>query len=283
MKVFAWLNSDLDGVASAVLLGQMFKDFEFRSVFFGDFERQFSEWFEENSDSYDYIFVVGMVYDQGMINRLDDHKIIFVSDGPDKPNVYDSTFVQEETTSCCRLLYKRFKEVKFPANVVKFIAYVDDYNSYTLKTVEAKYINALYRKSTVSKKFASFVQRFKDGYDGLTTSEQKAAEQFFHDIEEEASTLDIYEGDFKGSRVLAFFTKKSANEMAAAVLDNYQADAVIVVNLDTQFVSFRTKKDSKADAKLMAENLCKGGGNKESAGGKITEKFLEFTQTLTVI
>ena len=47
-----------------------------------------------------------------------------------------------------------------------------------------------------------------------------------------------------------------------------------------QFVSFRKKKDSSADIKFMAENLCNGGGSLNSSGGKITQKFLDFTTTL---
>lgn len=282
MNVFAWFNSDLDGVGSAVVLGNLFQNFEYRSVFFGDFERQFTEWFEANGDNYDKIFVVGMVYDQKMINSLDDHKIIFVSDGPERLNVFDSTWVQAETTSCTRLLYNKFKDkVEYPVDIKKLVVYIDDYNSYTLKTEEAKYLNALYRKTSGKNKFSTLVRRFWNGYDGLTETEQRIAQQFFDEINEEASNLELYKGKFKGFDVLAFFTKKSANEMAGIVLDNYPTDVVMVVNLDTQFVSIRARRGGKGDAKLAAENLCNGGGTKESAGGKITDKFLEFTQQLT--
>ncbi len=282
MNVFAWFNSDLDGVGSAVVLGNLFQKFEYRSVFFGDFERQFTEWFEANGDNYDKIFVVGMVYDQKMINRLDDHKIIFVSDGAERLNVFDSTWVQEETTSCTRLLYNKFKDkVEYPKDIKKLVVYIDDYNSYALKTEESKYLNALFRKTTGKSKFSTLVRRFWDGYDGLTATEQRLATQFFDEINEEASNLELYSGTFKGFKVLSFFTKKSANEMAGIVLDNYSTDVVMVVNLDTQFVSIRSKKGGKADASFIAENLCDGGGTKESAGGKLTEKFMEFTQQLT--
>lgn len=284
MNVFAWFNSDLDGVGSAIVLGNLFPKFEYRSVFFGDFERQFTEWFETNGDTYDKIFIVGMVYDQKMINKLDDYKIIFVSDGKDRLNVFDSTWVQEETTSCSKLLYRKFKDkVDYPLNIKKLIAYIDDYNSYSLKTEEAKYLNALYRKTSGRNKFSTFVRRFWSGYDGLTDTEQSICDQFFAEINEEASNIDLYKGTFKGFNVISFFTKKSANEMASIVLDNYDTDAVMVVNPDTQFVSIRARKGSTADASLIAENLCDGGGTKESAGGKITQKFMDFTQQLVLI
>lgn len=284
MNVYAWFNSDLDGVGCAVLLGNIFKNFDYRSVFFGDFERQFDEWYEQNSDKYDKIFVVGMVLDQKLINKLDDYKIIFVSDAPERLNVFDSTLIHEETTSCCRLLYNRFKDkIEFPKNIKKLVAYIDDYNSYTLKTEESKYLNAIFRKTSGKGKFKLLVNRFFHGYDGLTQAEQNVAESFFNEIQTEAEQLELYKGTFKGFDVISFFTKKSANEMAAVVLDNYDTDAVIVVNLDTKFVSIRAKKGGKGDAKMLAERLCDGGGTKESAGGNITEKFIEFTQELTLL
>lgn len=281
MKVFAWLNSDLDGIGSAIVLGNIFKNFEYKSVFFGDFERQFTEWSTTEAEKYDKIFVVGMVYDQKMINQLDDHKIIFVSDGPERLNVFDSTWVQKETTSCSKLLYNKFKEkVEFPNSIKQLIVYIDDYNSQTLKYEESKYINALHRKATGSKRFDRYVNRFWKGFDGFTESELGIVQTFFDEIAAEGEGLDLYSGEFKGSKVLATFSKKSANEVAKLILDNHEVDAVMVVNLDTQFVSFRAKEGTKADARLMAENLCSGGGVKSSAGGKLTPKFMDFTQTL---
>jgi hypothetical protein len=282
-KVFTWVNSDLDGVGSTILLGNMFSNFKYRNIFFGDFQETFTEWWENCRDDYDKIFIVGMPLDQTMVNKLDDRKIIFVSDMKDRPNVFDSTLIQEETTSCTKLLYQKFKDkIDFPVNLKKLFAYVDDYNSYDLKHEETKYLNALYRKSGGSK-FQKFVNRFWKGFDGFTDSEKEKAEKFFKELDEELENLEIYQGEFKGFKVLSTFSKFSVNELSHALLDNYEVDVVIVVNPDTKFVSLRKAKDSKASAQMMAENLCDGGGSEFAAGGGITQKFIEFTQTQTII
>jgi hypothetical protein len=279
-KVFAWCNSDLDGVGSTILLGNMFPNFEYRNIFFGDFQKAFTEWFEHCGDDYDKIFVVGIPLDQTTVNKLDDHKIVFVTDAAERPNVFDSTLIQEECTSCTKLLYRKFKDrIDFPLNLKKLFVYIDDYNSYELKHEETKYLNALYRKSG-SSRFQKFAKRFWKGFDGFTGTETAKADEFFEELEKELESIDLYKGEYKGFKVLATFSKFSVNELAHSILDNYEVDVVMIVNPDTKFVSFRKAKASNSSAQMMAEKLCDGGGSDFAAGGNITPKFLEFTQTL---
>jgi oligoribonuclease NrnB/cAMP/cGMP phosphodiesterase (DHH superfamily) len=197
-----------------------------------------------------------MVLDQSLINKIDDHKVVFISDRAEKLNVFDSKLICEETTSCTKLIYKKFKsKFEIPVDLKKLILYVDDYNCYNLKHKESEYLNGIYRNTRYNR-FNAFVKRFWNGYDGLSDKEMESAESFFSAIENEYSGLDKFEGTFKGWSVL------------------------VVVNTDTQFVSFRKKPESTADIAFMAENLCNGGGSANASGGKISQKFLDFTTKL---
>lgn len=279
-KVFCWVNSDLDGVGSTILLGNMLPKFEYRNCFFGDFERQWDEWYDEHFAEYDKVFIVGMVLDQKLINKLDDHTVIFVDDRDEKLNVVNSTMIHKPESSCTKLLYKTFKDkVEFPKNLKKFFAYIDDYNSYELKTEEAKYINALYRKSWGGK-FQKFVKRFWNGFDGFTEKEISIAEKFFEDLQKEVESLELYKGEFNGKAVISTFSKFSANEVAGEIMNNYHTDVVMIVNLDTNFVSIRRAKGSDADVAHIAEYLCDGGGGEWASGGTITKRFLDFSDEL---
>lgn len=281
-KIFVWANSDLDGACSTILLGNIFPDLEYKSAFFGDFLNQYTEW-EHNLENYDKIFIVGMVLDQSIINKIDDPKVVFVSDRNEKLNVFDSSIITEEYSSCCKLLYKKFKD-KFdiPPDLKKLILYIDDYNVYSLKHKESEYLNGLYRNTRYNR-FKVFVNRFWNGYDGLTDKEMVLAESFFHAIDNEYKNLDLYEGQFKDWSVIATFSKFAVNEIAKKLIDNHKKDVIIVVNPDTQFVSFRKPEGSTADIAFIAENLCSGGGGEWASGGKITQKFMDFTQKLIQI
>tara|TARA_R110002074_G_scaffold32309_10_gene90333 strand:+ start:23961 stop:24824 length:864 start_codon:yes stop_codon:yes gene_type:complete len=276
-KIFIWANSDLDGACSTILLGNIFPNVEYRSVFFGDFENQYSNWVEDNLENYDKVFVVGMVLDQSLINKLDDSKVVFISDRGESLNMFDSTLITEEYSSCCKLIYKKFKEkVAFTDNLKKLVVYIDDYNSYELKYKESEYLNGLYRKIRYNR-FAEFVETHWDGYDGFNAFELKRVDEFFAEIDKEFAEIELYTGDFKGWSVLATFSKCSVNEIAKKMIDKYESDVIIVVNPDTKFVSFRKPVGSKADIQFMSENLCGGGGGEWASGGGMTQKFLDFT------
>jgi hypothetical protein len=278
-KIFVWANSDLDGACSTILLGNIFPTMEYKSVFFGDFLNQYTDW-ESNLENYDKVFVIGMVLDQSIINKIDDPRVVFVSDRGEKLNIFDSTMISEECSSCCKLLYKKFKEkFEFPPDLKKLILYVDDYNFYSLKHKESEYLNAIYRNTRYNR-FKVFVNRFWNGYDGLTDKEMESAEAFFLAIDNEYANLDLYEGTFKDWSVIATFSKFSVNEIAKKLIDNHKKDVIIVVNPDTQFVSFRKPEGSTADIAFIAENLCNGGGGEYASGGKISQKFLDFTTKL---
>ena len=280
-KVFAWVNSDLDGVGSAILLGNLFKNFEYRHCFFGNFTEQYVTWAKENADEYDRIFIVGMVLDQSFLKKIDDPRVVVVSDRPDKFKVIDSTLIQEEFSSCTKLLYKKFKDkVNFSKELKLLFLYIDDYNSYELKHEETKYLNGLYRKSG-GNRFTKLVNRFWNGFDGFTDKEAALADSFFDEIQKELESIQLFEGLYDNFKVISTMSKFSVNEIAGSIMENYNTDAVIVINPDTQYVSFRRSKGSVIDINKIAATLCEGGGGEWAAGGKITKKFLEFTQTLS--
>jgi oligoribonuclease NrnB/cAMP/cGMP phosphodiesterase (DHH superfamily) len=280
MNVFLWVNSDLDGVGSTILLGNIFKKFEYTPVFFGNFEEEYFNWYDDNFQKYDKIFVVGMPLNQHLINRLDDKKLVFVSDTDDILHVLESTLIQENTSSCSKLLYKKFnKSFNFSKDIQKLIAIIDDYNSYNLKLKESKILNALFRKSG-KQKFYNFVNNFWNGFKPFTDGEIEVFEIFETELQKELSNLELFKGLYKGHTVIATFSNFSASEIASSILSAYSPDIVIVVNLNTKFVSFRKRKDSKADIVFMATNICGGGGSEFASGGQITSKFLEFTTTL---
>lgn len=122
-RIFIWSNSDLDGACSVILLGQVFEEFEYQSCFFGKFEEEYLKWAKAKLEDYDKVFVVGMVIDQRLLNKIDDPRLVIISDRGEKLTSYDSTVITEECSSCSKLIYKKFKKIKdFPVNVKKIIS-----------------------------------------------------------------------------------------------------------------------------------------------------------------
>lgn len=254
---------------------------EYRHCFFGDFETQYNAWAVDDLESYNKVFIIGMALNQSLINKIDDPRVIFISNKLESLNLFDSTLIHENCTSISKLIYKKFKEkVSLDINLKKLIGYVDDYTSNNHKHEESSYLNAIYRKSGHDK-FTKFVNRFWNGYDGFTDTELKQYQVFENEITEEFNQLEIFGGDFKKWSVIMTFSKMAVDEISKKLIDKHSPDIIIVVNTSSNYVSFRRKIDSTADLKFIAEYLCGGNGSESASGGKITEKFLKFTENLT--
>lgn len=281
MKVYVWANSDLDGAGSTILMGKVFKNIEYSGVFFGDFEENYLTWLEENSETYKKIFIIGISLSQSTLNKIDSDKVIIINDRNDGLVAKKSKIIDDESSSCVRIIYNMFKEkVEFSSNIKRLVLYIDDYNSYALTTPEAKYINGLYRKSG-SSKFYSIVNRFWNGYDGLSCREKEKAEAFFKEIENDLENGTLYVKEEDGIKIIATFSDLSVNEIAGSILKAYDVDVVIVIGLRNRFVSFRKNTNSPADIKYLAENLCNGGGGEFASGGELTKRFMEYTKEFT--
>jgi hypothetical protein len=282
-KIFIWANSNIDGATSVITLGHIFPEFEYQSAFFGKFPEQYLKWVEHNINNYDKIFIVGMVIDQQLMTKIDDSRVVIISDKGDKLKYYESTVINEKSTSCSKLIFKKFKDIKeIPLNTKKLIAYVDDYTKYELKHEESKYLNALYRRLGY-RNFYKFVERFSDGYDGFTFNEIEIIESYFKEIKSEISKIDIFKGFYKDWSIISTFTKLPVNEIAKELMEKYDNDMFIIINPDTKFVSFRKPLNSPADIVYLAEKLCDGGGSEYASGGSLTQKFLDFTTKLEQI
>jgi oligoribonuclease NrnB/cAMP/cGMP phosphodiesterase (DHH superfamily) len=76
---------------------------------------------------------------------------------------------------------------------------------------------------------------------------------------------------------------KYINDICDHLLKTYNSDIVFFVNTNSSHVSFRKKKTCNVNLAKLAEFLCGGGGHEYAAGGKITEKFMNFSKQLSLI
>jgi oligoribonuclease NrnB/cAMP/cGMP phosphodiesterase (DHH superfamily) len=76
---------------------------------------------------------------------------------------------------------------------------------------------------------------------------------------------------------------KYVNDVCDYLLKTYNSDIVFFVNTDSSHVSFRKKKSCNVNLAKLAEYLFGGGGHEYAAGGKISEKFMDFAKQLTPI
>lgn len=278
--IFLWVNSDLDGVGSAILLSHIFPNFEYSHVFFGKFQESYLKWVKKNYNRYDRIFIVGFPLSQEFINKIDDQKVVIINDKGDNFKTWESIYIDEPSSSCSKLIYKKFKDkIEFSKEVKRLILYIDDYNSQELKYEESKYLNSIYRTFSLNR-FSLFFERFKNGYDGITQTEEDRHLSYMEEIDHEASILDIYQGFWRDKKVIGVVTKMPVNEISQELFKHYKCDFILILNPDTNFVSFRRPKTSDVDVSQIALMLCGGGGSPSVAGGQLTKTCMDYLQKL---
>lgn len=218
-----------------------------------------------------------------------DHHITHVN--AIKEGVYKNAFTHViETTSCAKLVYKYFQlDKKLTKEQKYFIALVNDYDSYQFQLPETYDLNCLYtntQKSLDKNRQDKFLERFYNGFDGFTSMEKNIIAEHKKNRDQVLNNLKIFAGDVnigKGKyRVVGTICTKFVNEVCDYLIKNHKADIVFSMNNNNQHVSWRKNKDTcPVDLSKLSAVLCEGGGHEYSAGGKVTDAFLEFTKQLT--
>lgn len=292
-KYHLFTDSDLDGVVSYLVFSWFHPDDEIScttttvSNFRSDYTKFLARW---DPQIFDKIFIMDL--DVGEHKDLTDTPKHFIIDhhkthvdcGPYK----QATAVIKEYTSACKLGYKVFDKItniKLSDYRKKLILLGDDYDSYTLQLPDSRNLNVLYWNT--QNRFNVFIEDFYHGFKGFNLKQQNLIKQHLIKIEQIKRDLEIYHIDeeINGQKykVLSAFANEAINDVADHLLNEKGADIAIVVNMNTNRVSFRRNVKVK-DINLIefGQKVCgDGGGHAYAAGGSVSEKFIEYSKTLT--
>lgn len=188
--------------------------------------------------------------------------------------------IVKEYSSCSLLLYKIFTKIKTDLEISKYqkvlIKLVDDYDSYSLKVKESKYLNWVY--TSYNNWFESYIHRFYDGFTGFTIEENNMIKIVKNRIKDTLMSMPVYQGVIDGHTSICIFIEKDVNEVIDIVIDKYKPDICIAVLPHKQKVSWRTSNHTEVPIHKYAEIYTDGGGHEYAAGGVITAKFLQLSK-----
>ena len=193
--------------------------------------------------------------------------------------------VYSAETSNSLHLYKSIKKCKdkLSDNQKVLIKLADDFDSYALNYKQSYDLNIIFWH-WYQNRFEDFIKDFKNGFKGFTNNQQKAILFIKQRALEVAEKLPLYEGSitFEGSshQVLATFAEKFSPLIIDYLASKYKPELLFFVNTNTSKVNLRQIKISSLDISKFAEIVCDGGGHHDSAGGHLTESFLELLKNL---
>ena len=255
------------------------------------FRDDYVKWLaKSNSHEYDKIFILDLDVGEhkDLIDKANhfiiDHHKTHVLTGPYKK----ATAVVKEYTSACKMAYKTFKALygtDLNDAQKKLIALGDDYDSYTHKVVDSRKLNIVYWNT--QNRFDSFVNNFGRGYNGLTVQQENIIRLYLQELENIKTTMQVYYADVNikdtSTRIMSTFASTAINDVSDILLNDYDADIALVVNLESGRVSFRrAKRCDHVNLLDLVKKVCddEGGGHEYAAGGAVNDTFIEFTKIL---
>ena len=291
---------DLDGIGSCLATKWYYEQLGYRFEYlctstFGFREKVLNHSLQHKLDTYEKIIITDLdvtkdadIIDLPNVIIIDHHK----SHADNKKYVNAVSIVKEYSSAallCYKVYTKLFDTIKLTSEQKLFIALCDDYDSFKHKCPESIKMNVIFWNMQNS--FVKFMDIYRNGYVNFTTEQDNIYHIFEEDLKVTLKNLETFQikkyrmgtsepYDSVDCRVIAAFATKHINEVACHLIDKLGADVAIVVNLSTKHVSIRRSKECEANVALFAEDMLGGGGHEYSAGGTITDAFMEFTQGL---
>lgn len=290
MHILIFTDSDLDGAGSALLLKEVFAGHEVIIVETSEF-RILTEFKNRWStlDHFDKIFVCDLSLNEEQAIAINRSNVVVV-DHHETHSKFVGCYTKAKSvvtpySSCTKLVFDKFKsKINVTPEKEALVNLIDQYDSWSFdfpRELDPARLNAIYYGYN-KPKAEKFIESFKDGLREYTAHERGAIKLHFKDFVEQLENPK-FAGNIKDYKVVSTFVTRQVNEVANYMIDKYNADVAIMVNLEAKVVSFRKQKGCQLNLGKLAEKLCEGGGAHNLAGGKLTETFANWTQTLKPI
>ena len=289
-KIMVWTHWDLDGIVSYLTVRWAFPKYniEYIPTTVQNFREHYTKWLlTHNIEDYETVFIM----DLGVFNDKDliDHNNIFIIDhhkGHDNNTYSKALTVILEYPSACKLAYKVFIKLfnlKITNAQKHLIILANDYDSYALTLPDSYNLNTIFWGIN-NNKFESFIKAFINGFNGFTVEQENIIKLHANKIKTIKENLKVYGGnvEIQGNSyyVCSTFSTECINEVSDILLNDYNADVSIIININSNHVSYRRSVNTVDLAKL-AYDLADGYGHEYSSGSGITDTFIEFTKKLT--
>lgn len=292
-KLKAFTHYDLDGAVSALVVNWFLeKEVEVKALTEQMLDQEVSKLLTE-IDSYKKIFFLDLNVCRYK-ERIDRDNVFICDHHIDSLECKDDfksakVFVNKAGSTALLLykilgnFYKGKKELNKDQKLL--IALANDYDSYTLKMKKVSIgLNTIFW-NLQGDKVNKFIELFKNGFRPFTAEENKIIDYYNTRIEKFLKEEQVFKGNkirIQGKErvVVSVFADFAINEISHALIEKYNADISIILNPKTQKLSFRRSSNSDINLDKFAKYIANGGGHEASAGGTITEQYMEFTKLL---
>lgn len=285
-KYFVFTDFDLDGAGSYLALKWLFGgDVPYRGTSVKNFDKDFNSWLLTNKVSdYKKIFILDI--DVSKYADLVDHENFIIIDhhATHNPVYKKATKIVKTLTSNVELIRTTLlKNVSLTPEQNLLINLIDGYDCYRLNDPRSLMLNILFWQYR-GDRIKQFSTDFDKGFTEFNIQQKNIIILELKKLQEYIQTTPIYYNKNTGYTVAAMFGNFSVNELADHVLKKTQCDLACIVNTKAGRVYFRRKKTSLVPITDMVNDITglKGEGHDNACSTALTERFLEYTKSLSV-
>jgi len=271
-KIKVFTNNDLDGAGSLMLIkwafGELVEiDHSVTNIF--NLRREYENF---DPDDYSKVFILNMVPDF----EIDEKTMIFSKAESLEMQYKGKVDVSVTTTDLIQKFFKRSlsnlteKRQKFVDTIHSL--YVDGGSK-----KEVMKLNAVF--SYGRNKLSAFYDRFADGLEDYTDEENTIISHYSKKLAMTYKRLETYEHKRnKGVYIAIVPDMDHKHEILDLLFKKLSPKMVFLVDLHNGFISVRKDDSVTVDMHKLCETMISGRAMKNCAGGRYTEKFLDFSK-----
>lgn len=291
-KIYVWTHRDLDGLVSLLVVRWAFPNAEldYQATTPMRFREHFQRWLLAHSiEDYNLIFVLDLDVSDNK-DLIDQKNVIIIDHHLSHSLDQDYKLAKhkiETKSSACLLTYQTLKKqlkLEFSEAQKLLVVLGDDYDSFKHQTPLSTRLNSLFW--ITKDNFKVFCELYKNGFTPFTEYQLKLIEQHEKEVDETIDKLQFFEGkniqiSGVGCYIVGAVADKYIDDVGEHILNIYRPDIAIIINPNTNHVSYRRGDNIKLDMSKIAAYLSQGGGHPYAAGGVITKELLELTKKFT--
>lgn len=221
---------------------------------------------------YDHVFILNMVPDF----EIEDADFVFSKWENEKSAFKGKVAVSTSTTKLMRAVFAK-KLPKLSDAQIKLLDTINTFYTDGVTKKESMKLNAIFQYGR--NKYSAFYERFINGLTDYTDDELQIIKHYTVKLSKTYKDVEIYEHSSKKGAYIALVDDMThKHEILDLLFKKHKCNIMFLVDLEDGFISVRKDDSLEMDMHTLCNELICGRALKNCAGGRFTEKFLDFSK-----
>jgi hypothetical protein len=275
-KIKIFINNDLDGAGSLMVIRWIFGDscdldYTVSNVF--NIKRDYDDFINSGEyNSCDKIFILNIIPLFDVLNNT----LVFSKSGKHTLK-YKGKIAPANSTTSLLIDFFKSKVGDFTDKQNAFVKMVDDFYVDGGSKSESIKLKAVF--SYGRNKLAHFHDRFINGFDGFTDEELPIIRSYIKRLSNVYKNIEVYKHESASKVYICTVPDMTfKHELLDLLFKKYDPNIIFLVDYADGLISARKSKSCDINMNDFCGNIIEGRSLCQCAGGKYTEKFLEFVR-----